>query len=237
MRQRGFGLIELCIGLALTTGLMILLVEHVRHTRVQYERIETFMDESMTLQWVSDLIRHSVQSAGFTPCLRVDHLISDQNGRSFSPLDVIPSPHARLTIRRMDEEVVRVLSIPSPLRVLVASSHLRLNRPVIIADCYHAEVHALEAIQSTPSGSLLILKRPLQFTYDSTAYVGAWVVESFFIKNASLYYQQTRVDGLSRRIVDFYATLSKQHHQIFLKMRLKLQDGHAWSLDTMARAK
>lgn len=237
MKQRGFGLIELCIGLALTTGLMILLVEHVRHTRVQYERIETSMDESMTLQWVSDLIRHSVQSAGFTPCLRLDHLMSQQNGRNFSPLDVIPSPHARLTIRRMDEEVVRVLAIPSPLRVLVASSHFRLNRPVLIADCYHAEIHTLEAIQSTPSGSLLRLKTPLQFRYDSTAYVGEWVVESFFIRNAALYYQQTRVDALTRRIVDFDATLSEQHHQLFLNMRLKLQGGHVGLLDTMVRAK
>ena len=235
MTQRGFGLVELSISLLLSMVIITLLVQQVIHMRLQYQQIEAFVDESMDLAWVSDLIRHSIHSAGFTPCRRLDHLITDVR-QNISPIEVVDSPDASLTIRRMNEHVARVLEQRSSTVLRVDTKAFQRNRAVLIADCQHAEVHMLDQIKSTSSGTVLTLKTPLRFSYESPVYVGEWMVETFFIKNSALYYKNARVDVLSRRIHDFDVKLSEMLDKKFIQVRFKLDDARVWSLDAMVRA-
>ena len=235
MSTRGFGLVELSISLLLSTMIMMLLVQQVIHIRRQYQQVETFIDESMGLAWASDLIRHSIRSAGFTPCLRLDHLTTAAH-QNFSPIEVSNSPNASITIRRMDERVARVLEQRSTSVLRVEPIPFQLKKTVLIADCKHAEVHELEKIKSTSSGMILTLKAPLRFTYEAPVYVGEWVVETFFIKKSALYYKNARVDALARCIHDFDVKLSANQDKKLIQLRLTLDGGRVGVLDTMVRA-
>ena len=233
MRQHGFGLVELCISLFLSTFIIIVLVTHLVRTRHQYQRIESDIDEAMELQWVSNLMRHSIRSAGYTPCARLDRLVMNQN---VMPLEVKENPQVKITVRRMDSNSVRVDARPQPNVLIVKSYPYQMSRPLLVADCYHAEVNALEAIKSTKSGIKLILKDPLYYTYQDPMYVGEWVVESFFIKHSQLYYKNARVDGLKKHIHDFDAKIFFKQNKQLIQMQLKLDDGRIWQLNTMVRA-
>ncbi len=244
-RQQGIGLPELLIGFFLSTLLMTIMMQHVLHAKQQSRAIFVVMEESFELQWLSDFIRSRVRSAGFTPCLRIDHLVGFDarvKSESLAAIEVSTAPDTRLMIHRMSDEGEAILRQISPNELLIGPQTVHVGRPVLIADCYHAEVHDVERITKHEEGYVVTLKEPLVFHYASLVYLGEWVSESFFIRaladgKRALFYQLYRVDQLTPRVHDFSAELQRVHAYTQVHLSFSLNNHRTWILDTVVRAR
>ena len=244
-RQQGIGLPELLVGFFLSTLLMTIMMQHVLHANQQSRMIFAVMEESFELQWLSDFIRSRVRSAGFTPCLRIDHLVGFDarvKPESLAAIEVNMAPDTRLIIHRMSDQGMPILRQISPNELLIGTQAVRVGRPVLIADCYHAEVHDVARVMKHDEGYVVTLNEPLVFHYASLAYLGEWVSESFFIRaladgSRALFYQLYRVDQLTARVHDFSAELKGVHAYTQVHLAFSLNDHRTWNLDTVVRAR
>ena len=244
-REQGFGLPELMIGFFLSTFILMMVMQHVLQAKQQSQIIFSALDASLELQWVSDFVRSRVRMAGFTPCLRLDHLEcfdARVKAESMAPIEVINDPETRLMIHRMRDDKVAVARQISALTWAIDSPVVRIDRPVVIADCYHAEVHDIENMVQSGQDYIITLKEPLMFDYEPPVYLGEWISELFFVRATStgsraLFYRYHRVDQLSEKIRDFSAKLQNLDGETLLHLVLQREDKRAWILDTRVRAR
>ena len=234
----GFGLTELLVSFFISTLLILILTQHLLSVSRQHHQVHATLDQAMELQWVFDVIRDRVHHAGFTSCRRMDHLISIDTRdmpESLLPIEIEQGSHAKLYIRKMNEAAITQASIKTNTVFFMNQSvSLKPDRPVIIADCTHAEVHDVERIEPTRGGHLVYLKKPLVFDYEREVYVGEWMVEAFYFKKA-LFYQQHRADKLTSHIKSIVFDLDNQASYPKLSMRFVLQDGTSDSLEARVR--
>jgi hypothetical protein len=243
--QQGVGLAELMISFLLSSVLMMILLQHVIQVKRQSQAIAEVIDRSLELHWVSGLIQARVRAAGFTPCLRLDHLVrfdARANPESLEVMEVQAMPQPRLTIRRMDSRGEAVRRQISARELLMSSNVVREHQPILIADCQHAEVHETLRVEKQVDGDVITLKEPLMFTYDEPLYVGEWISESFFIQPTSekvpaLFYQHHRVEQLTQRVQHFSATLIHKHGYVVLNLVLWLENNGRWRTETVVRAR
>lgn len=231
--QKGFGLPEVMISLLLSSLIITLLMNQYISMKQHYIQLQSSMEEAMELQLAGDFIRESVRQAGFTPCLRLDHLmtVDTRNGHtSLSAIDV----DADLTIHRMNPYFNDLLSELNSTRILVTHYHtLRDDRPILIADCYHAEVHRVIHVSNTAEGQMVTLASPLVFTYQKPVYVGEWLHERFFIRpHRGLFYQHETTDELTPLV----KTMSIKMNGHVVLIKLGLGDEQALNLETRVRA-
>ena len=223
---------------------MSVLVQHV----VDVKRLAAFIfsrvDANVESYWVSELLRSRVQRAGFTPCLRIDHLRAvDARARPelLSPIEVHQRPTPQLLIRHMANDYSRVSPVRNERVLWIERGHVTENQVIIVADCVHAEVHAVQRVTLSRGGSLVELFEPIMFQYQPMAWAGEWVTERFFMQQSkqgqmALYYQHHRVDRLSTWIKRFSATRRSVQKAIIVHAEWGMDDSMAWALDTRVRS-
>ncbi len=240
----GFTLSECLTSLFIMSFISILLVQiYIMHQRY-YWQFNQLLDEDLDVQWVSELLTHSVRSAGFTPCLSIDNLESVDTrfaGKHIKSMYVEEGVNSKLSINRMEEHFAQVIDI-SQNQLLVADKLSYSNTPIIlIADCMHAEIHRVGRPQKTTRGWRLNLETPLVFSYPGTAYVGLWLEEQWFIKKnhqqqRALYYKQQHSEELTPFIQSFAVTSHWQQQMNEVSIVLGLSSARKEELHVRVRA-
>jgi hypothetical protein len=171
-----------------------------------YRGITREIDTNFDLQWINDLLADGVRRAGFTPCLRVDHLdiVDTRSGsHDIQSFKFESKPKQMLQINRMHEEFAEVAVLNNEYQITTSSKiQVQERYPIVIADCEHAEIHRVLKIEQLTHGSLITLTKPLVFTYPARSYIGEWIEERWFVRSNSrrinaLYYQLHQSEELS----------------------------------------
>ncbi len=212
---------------------MTALMTHYISTKQHYYHLQTSLDEAMALQLASDLLRDSIRQAGFTPCLSINQLITLNHldgQENVKALDV----SIGLRINRMSPHFNVVLAVSSPTQLLTTrDSPLHTTQLVLVSDCYHAEVLRVRDVHLTSSGQVVTLSHPLAFTYQTSAYIGEWLQERFFVRpQGGLFYHRKHTDELT----PFVKTMSVTLHHRLASVNLGLDAGRSLTLDTKVRA-
>jgi len=237
LKERGFSLIELCISLFLISCIMTGLMQHYVQVKRQYQWTEKRIEDIAEVQWVTELMRMSIRKAGFTPCLPIHHLeTSDQRGDQVR-LTALTTTNNRLSVNRMSDQFLLVSTTPHGRDIQTAShTVLPKNQPILIADCYHAEVRHIELTEQTSHGQWIRLQHPLFFTYRSPVYIGPWLEESFFINNkGSLAYSAQHPEELTSLVNGMSVHQQQFAGHTYVSITLNLRDGKTQTLETMAR--
>lgn len=244
-KQRGISLIELLISLSLASFILLLLIQQYVWVKQNYQRMQNEWNEMNDLQAIVDLMRDRVQHAGFTPCANVEQLktIDPRDGHA---LFAIATQDDRLLINYMSESFALVFALWNNQQLVIAPSQALAEqlreRPIIIADCYHAEIDSVAMITSMRDGILITLRHPLRFNYHSPIYVGEWVQSSFFMRKTSqnersLFYQHDRADALSSIIKNFVVQLQSYAYGILATIHFELKDAHTFDFDSVVRSR
>lgn len=216
-------------------------MNHYLSAKQQYRRIETTLEQSYELQLVADLIRDSVRRAGFTPCLNIDHLmtVDRRNGKNLTAIEA--STHASLKVERMSEYFDSVISIVNSKELLI-TRHQRINseHPILIADCYHAEVQNVNQVRKSAGNQLIKINQPLFFDYEAPVFVGEWIEEAFFIRfkgvdKERLLYHQNHTDELTDHIKSMSVNIINKKHTL-VQILLGLENTHLLAIDAMVRS-
>ena len=239
-RSAGISLTELLVSLVLSMLLMLVLMQQLLLITRQMHDVHEALDEAVELQWVLDVLRMRVRHAGFTPCRRLDHLDAIDTRdvpESLRSIEVQAGQEPKLSIRKMQEDAVYFVQRHEPYQLMIKDDRLNLNsdRPVLVADCEHAEVHELSHIQKTQAGYLLSLKKPLVFDYSEQMYVGAWVSEAFFFRKGTLFLKQHRVDALTAWVKQLSFELKPWKNYWMLRVNLISKRGRSQAVDIRVR--
>jgi hypothetical protein len=243
--QLGLSLIELMLGLSLSTLIITALLQHYLSTKNQYKQTQLLLEQAFELQLITNLIRDSTRSAGFTPCHSIGSLHTTDDHHSSNPIVPIQTSVGLLQslhFNRMSEHFSRVKRIMSATELLVNSGqHYHSGQQIMIADCFHAEVKKILQAYIRRDGILLIFQKPLLFKYESLSYLGAWIEEEFFIKsnsqgNLSLFYKTNHSEELSTHVTNLVAHLKTSQDGTLLQVKLYLNDKKLWLIETKVRA-
>lgn len=240
-RQYGVSLTELMISLCLSSLLMMALIQTWLTGNRHYNQSQIILEQGFELQLVNELIRDSVRLAGFMPCIGITHLIAKDRRDKPHPLvavDLISDNSHSITLARMGEDFVNVLQQIGPSRLLVDKGHsFNIGNAIVIADCYHAEVHVVADSKKTPRGWIVSLEKPLDFDYILPFHLGEWLEERFFIQKnregkSALYYGTNHTEELTDQVND----LSIQLQSSLVRITLSLAKGGNVVLNTQVRA-
>ncbi len=213
-------------------------MQHLLLVSRQYRHVHAVLDETIELQWVFDVMRTRIHHAGFTPCLGLNRLKTIDTRDAPELLEAIEVQQgkvAKLLIRKMDETQFGLARVLAPDRLRVNNIRLKLDKPVMISDCTHAEVHEVYQVRQTKAGQVLQLKKPLVFEYSPEVYVGAWVSEAFFFrKHKGLFIQRKRVDFMTpAESVGFELDKQGAYSKVIMKLVSKL--GKEYVLEARTR--
>jgi hypothetical protein len=230
--QKGIGLPEILIALLLASVTTLAFVRHYLNTKKHYLFMQTTLDQSIELQLVTDMIRNAARRAGFTPCLGIDHLISIEIGSDGTQV---------IKINRMSEYFETLIQIRSQNELQITKNKImHRDQPILIADCYHAEVQTIKQIRQSAHDQTLSLTQPLAFSYHPPIYVGAWLEESYFTHNnqnqkKALFYHAQHTEELTPIVTHLTAHLEQHQGLSLLQVLLGLKKGKHLALSTMLR--
>ena len=239
--QRGISLLEVMIALVSSSLIMLVLTNQYVGVKRHYAYFEKNLEQSLDLQLVSDLIRDSARKAGFTPCLGIDHLasIDRRNGhQGVASIEIQSTPNPGFTSNHMHEQFGVLITQRSPTQLIVTKNTLVTEKkPVLIADCYHAEIHTVSAVKRMSLHQELRLEQPLMFDYVPPVYIGEWLEERFYVRKekATLFYQLGHTDAISNAVHGLTVSLKTSHSKRLLQVILALDKNHTIKLDTMLR--
>lgn len=203
---RGFSLTEILISLSITSIVIAVLLQLYTSTKHQYLEIARLLENNYEIQWVRALLSDSIRKAGFTPCLALDQLeVKDRRTHAQPVASVLwaNAPEAFIQTQSMSENFTTVLGIENSRQLRLASTNsIHSQQPIILADCFHAEIHDPQSLFNAKDTVLLTLAQPLAYSYIEPIYIGQWVQEKWFIKKqatgrASLYYRRSKNEELS----------------------------------------
>lgn len=242
-KERGYSLLEVLFGLFLSSIMMLSFTQMYLATKRHYLHTQHLLESSLELQWVRDWLSHSIRSAGFTPCMSIDNLetIDMRNkSRKFKALEIQNSPQPLIQSNRMKERFNELKYMLSSNQMMISKTiKVHENKPLLIADCEHAEVHQILNAVDLKTQSLLTLTQPLKYSYTPPTYIGEWLEEKWFIKlNSigvkSLYHKITqseevtplirdmRIKKQSKQLIDIELVLDKKEkHQLLVAVRGK----------------
>lgn len=244
-KQSGFGLVELLVSFIIGLLVMQILFDQYLQTKKQFIQIQSELEASFDLQMIDDLMRQSTRSAGFTPCLNINRLktIDRRNGNeNLISIAINSTIYPKLQINRMNDDFTLVKKIISPTQILIETNQrLNTKHPVLIADCYSAEVHNIKSMTATSEGQLLELKKPIAFEYKFPMYLGEWVEETFFIQKGvlgqnSLFYKAERIDELSSMVKQMQVKIENGPEGDLIHIILALSNDHYREIDVRVRS-
>jgi Tfp pilus assembly protein PilW len=242
--QQGLGLPELLIALLLASFTTMALMRHYLSTKHQYHYIQTGIEQGIELQLVTDLIRDSARKAGFTPCSSVAYLATIDQRHTHQKLvaiDLTQSPNPSLQINRMSENFDTLIQLVSPTELFITNHQpLHKNQSMIVADCYHAEVHNMSQVRPLAVGQSITIAQPLAFTYHAPIYVGAWLEETYSIhrlpnNKRTLFYHRHHAEELTTAIHGLSARQETYKGRTLLQITLALDDAPQCVVETMLR--
>jgi hypothetical protein len=182
-----------------------------------------------------------VYKAGFTPCRQLDDLIRIDTRAKPGTLSSIElnAKQDRILLHHMDDDVLQIDSQMNANTFRVHSAHIKKEHPVLISDCYHAEVHTVKHVSHQGNDMIVVLKEPLIYDYPKVFYLGEWVTEAFFLRdigsNNGLFYQYHRVDQLMPEVQSFKVQLGKAHSHFLLNVKFTLDTLRTVELDIRGR--
>jgi prepilin-type N-terminal cleavage/methylation domain-containing protein len=190
MREEGgFTLSEMLVSLFITSILFSVLFQVYLSIKDQYTKNQELIEFNIELQWIGELLGHNIRQAGFTPCRRVDHLQSADRRHMDIPLAILQIaqvPAAALEIHRMSNTYSVIMRIIGGQKILISGDiMLSPKYPIIVADCFHAEVHQVASMQRQAGGYLITLSEPMLFDYQLNSYIGNWLEEKWYMKTDS----------------------------------------------------
>ena len=242
--QSGIGLSEVLISLFLASLIMTTLTQMYLSNKRQYVEAQKVLGVGFDLQWISDLLSDSIRRAGFTPCLGVDQLkvMDRRNFKSTIPGLIIEQTSEQLIqINRMSESFTRVIDIQSPTRLIVSDGLLfKELRPVLIADCEHAEIHQILKVDKLEKNYLVILTKPLMFSYTPSVYMGEWFEEKWFIKQndkqkPALYYKLFHTEEITTLIHSLRIQKKRVNEKPLITIVMGLDDNKTQQLMVAVR--
>lgn len=237
--QRGISLVEMLVALVSSSMLILTLMNQYLGVKQHYQHAEHELESAMDIQLVYDLIRDSVRQAGFTPCQGIDYLTSvDARNRQSDlvSIDIQPGDRKGIQINHMTSRFGLLTSQLSQTTWTAKRdmSYLR-NVPVLVSDCYHAEVHTIDSIRMANGHSVITLKQPMIYDYVPPVYIGEWLEERFFVRSRSLFYSLHHADELSKAVNDWSISLAAHDGKRFVHIELALENNKMVQLDTMLR--
>lgn len=245
IKSSGFTLIEMVITMFLSCMVIMLLTKQYFLVKQQYLRVVTVINQQLEVQWVVDLLRSSIRQAGFTPCKSINRLASFDSRHPANIIVAISAskqPDVSLTIARMSPYFDRALRIMDSNQLeITAVSRIQNGDDILIADCHHAEVQTVAAIQGAKQGRLITLNKPLQFNYGYPIYVGVWIEERYFIhtnktQQKTLYYEQKHhAEELSSHIDDMDIQLVNKAGATLVNLKLSAPQDKKLALQTRVR--
>lgn len=206
-----------------------------------YIEMETMLATHFDLRWVSDLLSDSIRRAGFTPCLSIEQLNLKKQGKLVPGLHIENGPRYLLQINRMHEQFAQAVNIPNPRQILVPhATSFNKKRPLIIADCDHAEIQQSFTMRPHAKGVLIILDKPLQFKYTRAVYVGEYWEERWFIKKnpqgkLALFYQLGQPEEVTSLIQFLHSRRQRRNGAVFMQIALGLAEGGTQNIMVMVR--
>ena len=242
IKQRGVGLPEMLIALLLAMLISTITLRHYVLAKHHYLRVQTALEESDEWQGVIELIRDSSRKAGFTPCVSLSHLITLDTRNDAHGLTALKVGPQTVHIHRMSEVFDVVLERPNPSEFIVTNEvTIRPGRPVLIADCFHAEVHQVKATWPMKESQRVVLSKPLAFVYHPPIFIGEWVEEQFFVAKkahakGALFYHRNHTDELTDVIQTMRAEMQNQRKSQWLQIRFGLERARTITVDTRVRA-
>lgn len=238
--HRGYSLIELLVALVSSSVLMLILINQYMSVKQHYKTIQKNLEIALDGQLLVDLIRNTVWQAGFTPCVSIDRLISRD---SRDPLHKIRSVDVNadklghgFQVNHMSYQYnILINQISLTEWTSTRDFVLTRQRPVLIADCHHAEVHALRSVRNRSDSLEISLDKPLRYTYEPPIYIGEWVEEHFFVRSGTLYYQSSHAEAISDSVLDMSVSFKGQHGKKLLRILLSLNNNQSVFIDTALR--
>lgn len=232
----GLSLSELLIATFISSLLFAALSHQYGICKRYYQSIQARIEQETELQFVMELMQQSIRKSGFTPCLSLRYLESIDkrtNTGSLSSIFMDAERHS-LTIHRMSEVFERVQRIETPTELLT-TYHQPLNtkHPLIIADCYHAEIQTAELLKTNAASQRIKLSQPLSHAYIPPLYVGEWIEEKYWMRTSPHRGVMYQTEELSQLITDMkFVLLSKT----LLRVSLGLSNQQLLTFDTHFRA-
>ena len=224
----GFSLTEILISLFLASLIITSLFRFYLASKEQYTKVHKIVTDQLELQWVCDLLADSIRRAGFTPCIGID-LIANKE-KLLKSLIIERTPKDLIQINRMSEYFAQVLQLLGSNQVLI-EPNIKINtkRPIMLADCSHAEIFKIVHQEKLPSGTLLTLDTTIKYSYSKPMYVAEWLEEKWFINtnsNAppSLYYHLGQTEELSPLIHSLKVDRQITQNKTFMAIELGLDD-------------
>lgn len=237
-KQKGVGLAEILISLFLASLIMTALMSHYIKTKQHYIQLQAAIDDDAEKLLVADFMRDSIRQAGFTPCIGIEHLISfdhrygEKNFKSFEIHD------QALVIHRMNPSFDSVVT-QSKITEIVATNtqKFHIERPILIADCMHAEVQNITSVIQTSSNQVITIAHPLLFEYVPPIYIGEWLEEQFFVRaSRGLFYRSHHTDELTDQIKNMSVKRLPHANGTVLSVVLNSDNGHPLLLETKVRS-
>ncbi|KTC81543.1 PilW family protein [Legionella brunensis] len=242
-KNNGLSLVEMMVTLFLGTLLLTALIEHYLSAKRQYDNTHALLEKTFELEWALDLIRNSVRSAGFTPCINLNRLesIDGHHKRRLWAIEINAGKPQALRINRMNEYFNSIIKFTADEFIISKENSYQANEAILIADCYHAEVQEISSARQSGNSIIIKLKKPLFFDYLKPAYVGKWTQEEFFIKEnkrgeRALYYRRNHAEELTSTVNGFSVQEQSSQGLTVLQILLQLTDHETARIETMVRA-
>jgi hypothetical protein len=238
-KQFGYSLPEILVALASSSLLITTLMSQYVGLKQHYKRSASLLEKALDAQLVVDLMRDSIRQAGFTPCLGVEHLSTidmRSQKRGLTAIDLHSGDAAGFQVNHMSNQYGLFIKQVSLTDLIVTKeAALSLQHPVIIADCYHAEVHSIEHLRSVSGNWEIGLNHAMFYSYQPPIYIGEWLEEGFFMKSDTLFYSLGHADALSSAIHDASVSLKTRHGKRLVHVALAMDKGRLIKVDTMVR--
>lgn len=239
-KQKGMGLPEFLVAMALSGFILALLIRQDVQMTQQHQQVQTQLEQEVDFLLIADMLRHSIQQAGFTPCLAIHHLKTYDQRNAAHPLTALHlTEKDNIQINRMSDAFDTLLQQVDSTTLLVTRTHaLHKGQLVLIADCSHAEVQTVMRVMRTASGQQITFTTPLAFVYHNPAYLGEWLEKVYRVsKNKSgqkrLYYQDNHAEALSAVVLGF----SSKWLGPMVRVTLVLVQGEPLVLDVLPRTR
>ena len=230
-KQSGISLSEVLVSLFIAGIIMTTLTQFYLTNKHLYLESRAILEARLDVQWVSDLLGDSIRRAGFTPCLGIEQLQAVDRRESGKPLLALSSGKSQsLQINRMSEAFAEIDSIQNQMQIRVKEPLLfNEHRPVLIADCEHAEVHQIFRVDKLSKITLITLTQPLMFSYAPPVYVGEWLEEKWFIRSNeqgadTLHYKLFQTEEISPLIHSLQVENQMSHEKQLVKMTFGLDE-------------
>lgn len=243
-KQLGISLTEVLISLFLASIIMTTLIQFYLGSKHQYREAEKILATGFEVQWVDNLLSDSIRRAGFTPCLGLDqlHVVDQRNPQNnIHAVYIENQSHQLIRVSRMKEHFAKLIKIESPTKLLVEHSiALNEKRPLLIADCEHAEIHELFSIHQQTNETWIMLSKPITYSYEKFTYVGEFLEEHWFIKkNAqgknTLHYRWVHTEEVTPLIHSLYTEKHYVQNKQFLQITLGLEHDSTHKLMILVR--